>query len=125
MSEVTFFFSFLGSVFHALDVSGNRREYIGAVTAFHLAKNLGADVAKPDRHLVRLAASQGFPDVHSLCSTIAKETGDPLRIVDIILWRFLVQKKQFQESATISGATAERSTRRGVANFDPVAGFPV
>jgi hypothetical protein len=67
-----------------------RLPYIGEVTAYHLAKNLGADVAKPDRHLVRLAASQGFYDVHSLCATIAKETGDPLRIVDIILWRFLV-----------------------------------
>jgi len=34
--------------------------YIGGVTAFHLAKNLGADLAKPDRHLSRLAAAQGF-----------------------------------------------------------------
>jgi len=71
-----------------------RLPYIGGVTAYHLAKNLGANVAKPDRHLVRLAASQGFYDVHSLCSTIAKETGDPLSVVDIILWRFLVQKHQ-------------------------------
>jgi hypothetical protein len=70
-----------------------RLPYIGEVTVYHLAKNLGADVAKPDRHLVRLAASQGFCDVHSLCSTIAKETGDPLRVVDVILWRFLVLSK--------------------------------
>ena len=69
-----------------------RLPYVGGITAYHLAKNLGADVAKPDRHLVRFAASQGFDDVHGLCSTIAKETGDPLRVVDIILWRFLVQK---------------------------------
>jgi hypothetical protein len=70
-----------------------RLPYIGEVTAYHLAKNLGADVAKPDRHLVRLAASQGFCDAHSLCTTIAKETGDPVRIVDIVLWRFLVQTR--------------------------------
>jgi hypothetical protein len=73
-------------------VALRRLPYIGGVTVYHLAKNLGADVAKPDRHLVRLAVSQGFCDVHSLCSTIAKETGDPLRVVDIILWRFLVQR---------------------------------
>jgi hypothetical protein len=46
------------------------------------------DVAKPDRHLVRFAASQGFPDVHALCKVISEATGDPLRVVDVILWRF-------------------------------------
>lgn len=69
-----------------------RLPYIGGITAYHLAKNLGADVAKPDRHLVRFATSQGFFDVHSLCSAIASKTGDPLRVVDIVLWRYLVQK---------------------------------
>jgi endonuclease III len=34
--------------------------YIGAVTKFHLAKNLGLDVAKPDRHLVRVAKRFGY-----------------------------------------------------------------
>src|SRR6202011_3360269 len=58
-----------------------RLPYIGGITVYHLAKNLGADVVKPDRHLVRLAASQGFCDVQTLCSSIAKETGDPLRVV--------------------------------------------
>lgn len=65
--------------------------YIGEVTSYHLAKNLGADVAKPDRHLVRFAASQGFSDVHALCSQISQATGDPLRVVDVVLWRFLVE----------------------------------
>jgi hypothetical protein len=34
--------------------------YIGPITAVHLAKNLGLNVAKPDRHLVRLAERVGF-----------------------------------------------------------------
>ena len=68
--------------------------YIGQITSYHLAKNLGTDVAKPDRHLVRFASSQGFPDVHSLCSAISQATGDPLRVVDIILWRFLVERSR-------------------------------
>jgi hypothetical protein len=75
-------------------VALRRLPYIGAITGYHLAKNLGADVAKPDRHLVRLAESQGFCDVHSFCSAIAGATGDPLRVVDVILWRFIVQENQ-------------------------------
>ena len=34
--------------------------YIGPITVWHLAKNLGCDVAKPDRHIVRLAATYGY-----------------------------------------------------------------
>ena len=30
--------------------------YIGPATSYHLAKNLGLDVVKPDRHLLRIAA---------------------------------------------------------------------
>lgn len=33
--------------------------YIGPVTQYHLAKNLGIDVAKPDRHLVRISTLLG------------------------------------------------------------------
>lgn len=84
-----------------------RLPYIGGITVYHLAKNLGADVAKPDRHLVRLAASQGFCDVQTLCSSIAKETGDPLRVVDVVLWRFLAQGEQVPVPIVESGAEAE------------------
>src|SRR5690606_28046899 len=34
--------------------------YIGSVTSMHLAKNLGLPVAKPDRHLVRIAGAAGY-----------------------------------------------------------------
>jgi hypothetical protein len=76
-----------------------RLPYIGGVTAFHLAKNLGADLAKPDRHLSRLAAAQGFYDAHALCSAIAQATGDPRNVIDLILWRYLEQGHRFNEDS--------------------------
>lgn len=65
-----------------------RFPFIGDVTAWHLAKNLGCDVAKPDRHLVRLARSFGYPDPHQLCAALARESGEPVRVVDLVLWRY-------------------------------------
>ena len=62
--------------------------HIGEVTAWHLAKNLGFDVAKPDRHLVRLAKDHGFGDAHALCSALSHATGQPVRVVDLVLWRY-------------------------------------
>lgn len=62
--------------------------YIGRITAFHLAKNVGVKVAKPDRHLVRLAHSNGFESAHQFCETIAQFLGEDIRRVDSVLWRF-------------------------------------
>jgi hypothetical protein len=59
--------------------------YIGGVTAFHLAKNLGADLAKPDRHLSRLAAAHGFYDARN--------------VVDLVLWRYLEQGHRYNEDS--------------------------
>jgi len=65
-----------------------RFPYIGNVTAFHLAKNLGFQVAKPDRHLVRLARAAGVGNVQVLCNQISSLTGDPINVVDVVLWRY-------------------------------------
>jgi hypothetical protein len=62
--------------------------YIGPITWRHLAKNLGADVAKHDRHLVRLSAAAGRPSVDEVCAEIAEWTGDPTSVVDVVLWRW-------------------------------------
>jgi hypothetical protein len=62
--------------------------FIGPVTTWHLAKNLGADVAKPDRHLVRLANRFGYEDVNRMCREIQVEVGDRVAVADIVLWRF-------------------------------------
>ncbi|QFT76013.1 hypothetical protein FIU90_00520 [Erythrobacter sp. THAF29] len=60
--------------------------WIGPVTKFHLAKNLGADVAKPDVHLNRLAEPEGVT-AQELCERLAKETGYRAATVDLVLWR--------------------------------------
>jgi len=65
--------------------------YIGPITVFHLAKNLGLPVAKPDRHLQRLAVALSYPDAHLLCQDIATLTGDPPQVVDLIFWRYLAE----------------------------------
>lgn len=64
--------------------------YIGPITSWHLAKNLGFRVAKPDRHLARLSSLLGFSDAHGLCEAVASSTGDSVDVVDIIFWRFAV-----------------------------------
>lgn len=60
--------------------------WIGQITKFHLAKNFGFDVAKPDVHLERLAKHEGT-DPHHLCAQLAAETGYRAATVDLILWR--------------------------------------
>ena len=64
-----------------------RFDYIGEVTVYHLAKNLGVDVAKPDRHLVRLANAHGYSNPHHFCAAVSAATGLRVHAVDSILWR--------------------------------------
>lgn len=81
-----------------------RLPFIGKITAYHLAKNLGAKTAKPDRHLSRLALSLGFTHPQELCLYIAKETGDPVCVIDIVLWRYLEQGYTSSFPPTAGGA---------------------
>jgi len=60
--------------------------WVGEITKFHLAKNLGVDCAKPDRWLVRLAAIEG-ETVDGLCCRLATASGDRIGTVDYVLWR--------------------------------------
>jgi len=67
--------------------------YIGKVTKYHLARNLGFDFIKPDRHLVRLAKKFGMTPFE-LCDLIHQKTGRRLGSIDVILWRYCEQKGQ-------------------------------
>jgi hypothetical protein len=60
--------------------------FIGGITKYHLAKNFGAQVAKPDVHLQRLADREGV-SAQQLCERLAAETGYRVATVDTILWR--------------------------------------
>lgn len=70
-------------------------EFIGPVTRYHLAKNLGLDVVKPDRHLTRVAVALGCSSAADLCSAIAEETGDRVAVVDLVIWRFATLRKNY------------------------------
>lgn len=60
--------------------------WIGPVTKYHLGKNLGLDVPKPDVHLERLADREDITVVE-LCERLAEESGFRVATVDTILWR--------------------------------------
>jgi len=61
--------------------------FIGPTTAYHLAKNLGLNVAKPDRHLTRIATAAGYVSPAELCTVLSRMTMDDIAVVDTILWR--------------------------------------
>jgi hypothetical protein len=69
--------------------------YIGPITAWHLAKNLGVPVAKPDRHLTRLANALQFGSAGTLCGMLAEYLSEPIQVVDVVLWRFATLRRDY------------------------------
>jgi hypothetical protein len=70
--------------------------FIGPVTRYHFAKNIGLDVAKPDRHLVRIARATGFASPHELCEAIGYCTGERVAVIDVVLWRFATIEPEYE-----------------------------
>lgn len=60
--------------------------WIGPITKYHLAKNLGLDLAKPDRHLARISEKDGR-SCQQLCADLASQVGCRIATVDQVLWR--------------------------------------
>lgn len=67
--------------------------YIGKITCFHLARNIGIlDSVKPDLHLVRMAKHWNFTDCNQMCIYLQEKhlekSGKKLElgIIDLILW---------------------------------------
>lgn len=60
--------------------------FVGPITKFHLAKNLGGNHVKPDVHLARLASAEGVTP-WQLCRRLALATGFREATVDTVLWR--------------------------------------
>ena len=69
--------------------------YIGPATCYHLAKNLGLNVAKPDRHLLRVSEVLGFESPQLLCSRISDLTGEKVAVVDLVIWRFATIERDY------------------------------
>lgn len=62
--------------------------FMGPATSYHLAKNIGLPVVKPDRHLTRIAKVTGYSSPQLLCSDIAKYIGEKIAVVDLVIWRY-------------------------------------
>lgn len=71
--------------------------FMGPATSRHLGKNLGLDIAKPDRHLVRIAIAAGFGNPQELCECISRWTGDDIAQIDVVLWRFATINGRYEE----------------------------
>lgn len=69
--------------------------FIGPVTSKHLAKNLGVQIAKPDRHLLRIATALNYLSVDNLCEDIAKITQHPVSVIDLVLWRYATLNQDY------------------------------
>ena len=70
-------------------------DYIGPVTMYHLAKNIGLPVAKPDRHLVRIAKMENYQDVQTFCQDVSKLSGDSIPVVDLVYWRYATIERNY------------------------------
>jgi hypothetical protein len=74
--------------------------WIGPTTKWHLAKDLGTDVGKPDVHLARLAR-RDRTTVERLCRWLARGTGYRVATIDTILWRAcatgILNSKRYEE----------------------------
>jgi hypothetical protein len=62
--------------------------FVGPVTCYHLAKNIGMDVVKPDRHLTRISGLAGYKNPTDFCGTISAIVGDRVCVVDLVVWRY-------------------------------------
>ena len=69
--------------------------FIGPTTAFHLAKNIGLPVAKPDRHLVRVAQVAGYQCPAELCRDIADYICENVAVVDLVIWRYATLRDDY------------------------------
>jgi hypothetical protein len=69
--------------------------YMGPATSFHLAKNIGLNVAKPDRHLCRMSAAAGYDTPCDMCQRISKYVADTVPVIDIVLWRYATIERSY------------------------------
>jgi len=105
--------------------------FIGPITAFHLAKNLGLPFAKADRHLSRITKALGYNNVQELCDYISEKTGDTVQVVDIVLWRYATLVKNYAneflriKSSLMLNILGEAGTQRTQRKTPKVAEAPL
>lgn len=62
--------------------------FVGGVTCYHIARNLGIDAVKEDVHLIRLANYFGFGCATSMCHYLSGLSAERIGVVDYILWTY-------------------------------------
>lgn len=67
--------------------------FIGPITSWHLAKNLGLNVGKPDRHLERIAKRLRFPTVYSFFEALEALVAKERKVIDLLIWRYLADNR--------------------------------
>ena len=72
--------------------------HIGPITQFHLAKNLGMDVIKPDVHLTRLASNFYFRTPDDMVQLLQNYFQHSKRVIDSVLWRYCEQTRSYKEA---------------------------
>lgn len=77
--------------------------YMGPATSYHFAKNIGLPVAKPDRHLSRIANVVGYSSPQSMCQDIAQLIGDKISVVDVVMWRYATLDKNYLQLFSNAG----------------------
>lgn len=75
--------------------------FVGPATSFHLAKNIGLDVVKPDRHLLRISALAGYSSPSEMCQVISRAIGDRLSVVDLVVWRYATLNPGYKDFLTV------------------------
>lgn len=78
-----------------------RFPFIGPITKFHLAKNIGLEFSKPDRHLKRISDFLGCDSPASLCHNIADYIEEKVSVVDIVIWRYATLDKDYIKKLNI------------------------
>lgn len=87
------------AVHHGIEMAGvdyiTQFPYMGPATSLHFAKNIGLPVAKPDRHLIRIAEATGYSSAQSMCADIAEITGERIPVIDLVFWRFATLERDY------------------------------
>jgi len=61
---------------------------IGPKESRHLARNLGINCVKPDRHMERMAEHWGYQNPDAMCFAVQGYEQERLGVIDVILWRY-------------------------------------
>lgn len=69
--------------------------FIGPITKYHLAKNIGIRCSKPDRHLVRISNYFGYNNPEKMCKMLSDYIDENISVIDLVFWRFATLERNY------------------------------